>query len=93
MSREREDRYNGIRAVRVYDHGFIHGLLIKSGRKYDYVLTLRTPLRLSKVKHGDFTPKLFSIPDFIKLLKVRLERAKFPPSKIVSKFINDYSYN
>ena len=83
--------YDGLRAVRVYDQGFIHGILVKKGRKYDYILTLRTPLRLSRVNSGNYTPVLFSIPDFIQLLKVRLKRAKFTPSKTVVNFINTYS--
>jgi len=82
--------YN-IRAVRIYDHGFIHGLLIKEGHKFDYVLTLRTPLRVSKVKHKDYKPVLFSIPNFISKLKERLVRAKFQPSQMVVNFIEDVS--
>jgi len=83
--------YN-IRAVRIYDHGFIHGLLIKEGHKFDYVLTLRTPLRVSKVKHKDYKPVIFKIQYFIVKLQERLARAKFQPSQMVVNFIEDVSW-
>ena len=86
-----KNKLDNIRAVRIYDNGYIHGLLIKEGRKYDYVLTLRTPLRLSKVKHKDYKPVLFKIQDFTSKLKDRLNVAKFKPSQSVVNFINEVS--
>ena len=86
-----KNKLDNIRAVRIYDNGYIHGLLIKEGHKFDYVLTLRTPLRLSKVKHKDYKPVLFKIQDFISKLKDRLDVAKFKPSQLVVNFINEVS--
>lgn len=83
-----KNKLDNIRAVRIYDNGYIHGLLIKEGHKFDYVLTLRTPLRLSKVKHKDYKPVLFKIQDFIVELNKRLDVAKFQPSQMVVDFIN-----
>ena len=83
-----KNKLDNIRAVRIYDNGYIHGLLIKEGHKFDYVLTLRTPLRLSKIKHKYYKPVLFSIPNFIGKLKDRLSVAKFKPSQMVVDFIN-----
>ena len=83
-----KNKLDNIRAGRIYDNGYIHGLLIKEGHKFDYVLTLRTPLRLSKVKHKDYKPVLFKIQDFIVELNKRLDVAKFQPSQMVVDFIN-----
>lgn len=83
--------YNGLRAVRIYDNGYIHGLLVKEGRKFDYILTLRRPIRLSKVTKGQWKVAIFSIPDFLERLKTRLKEAKFPPSRLVKDTIETYS--
>ena len=46
--------YDGIRAVRIYDDGFINGILVeRDSRKWDYVLTMRGPLKMIKIPTGD----------------------------------------
>jgi len=84
--------YDGIRAVRIYDDGFINGILVeRSSRKWDYVLTMRNPLRMTKIPKGDFRPMVWSIPDFMSCLKARLGYASFTPSQPVVETINRYS--
>ena len=84
--------YDGIRAVRIYDNGFIDGILVeRSSRKWDYVLTMRNPLRMSKVPKGGYEPMVWSIPDYMACLKTRLGYARFTPSQLVVDTINRYS--
>ncbi len=74
--------------VRIYDQGFVHGIVIKSGRKYDYVLTLRRPLRVSRINKGVYTQVNFSKADFMVKLKERLDnQVEFKPSKLVISYI------
>ena len=84
--------YDGIRAVRIYDDGFINGILVeRSSRKWDYVLTMRGPLKMTKIPKDNFRPMVWSIPAFMNCLKDRLEYATFTPSQPVVETINRYS--
>ena len=84
--------YDGIRAVRIYDDGFINGILVeRSSRKWDYVLTMRNPLRLTKIPKDAYRPMMRSIPDFMSCLKARLVYASITPSQPVVYTINRYS--
>ena len=61
-----------MRSIRIYDQGYRIALLYKEGRKYDYAITLSTPLRITKLKKGDYAYKIFNIPDFMVKLKERV---------------------
>ena len=61
-----------MRSIRIYDQGYRIALLYKEGRKYDYAITLSTPLRRTRLKKGDYVYKIFSIPDFMVKLKERV---------------------
>ena len=61
-----------MRSIRIYDQGYRIALLYKEGRKYDYAVTLSTPLRITKLKKGDYVFQIFSIPGFMVKLKERI---------------------
>ena len=76
--------YDGIRAVRIYDDGFINGILVERDSR-------KGPLKMTKIPKGDYSPMTWSIPDFMSCLKARLGYASFTPSQPVVETINRYS--
>ena len=79
-----------MRSIRIYDQGYRIALLYKEGRKYDYAITLSTPLRRTRLKKGDYVPQIFSIPDFMMKLKERVINSRIQIASEIEELVQGY---